>query len=72
MRRAVRAWCLLAASALVLPFALAGCAVRGTPSEGRPVEGGVATFAEPANSTPDYVFPFMSGEHFSVTNTAHL
>jgi len=72
VRRAVRAWCLLAASALVLPSTLAGCAVRSTPSAGRPVEGGVATFAEPPNGTPDYIFPFMSGEHFSASNTAHL
>lgn len=72
MRRAVRAWWLLAASALVLPFALAGCATRGAQSAGRPVEGGVATFAEPPNTTPDYIFPFMPAEHFSVANSANL
>lgn len=72
MRRGFRTWCLLAASALVLPFVLSGCAVRSTPSTGRPVEGGVATFAEPANTAPDYIFPFMSTEHFGVTVISDL
>ncbi|MGH3534478.1 MAG: hypothetical protein ACRDQG_07165, partial [Pseudonocardiaceae bacterium] len=45
----------------------AGCAGQTTPSSGRPVEGGIATFAEPANTTPNYIFPFMSVVYFSVT-----
>ncbi|MGH3848260.1 MAG: ABC transporter substrate-binding protein [Pseudonocardiaceae bacterium] len=46
---------------------VAGCAGQTTPSSGRPVEGGIATFAEPANTTPNYIFPFMPVEYFSVT-----
>ena len=50
----------------------AGCAGETTPSSGRPVEGGIATFAEPANTTPNYIFPFMPIEYFSVTTVADL
>ena len=67
-----RAWCLLVAAVAVLPFASSGCAARSTPSTGRPVEGGVATFAEPANATPSYIFPFMSGEHFDAVSISDL
>ncbi|MGH3719468.1 MAG: peptide ABC transporter substrate-binding protein [Pseudonocardiaceae bacterium] len=47
-----------------------GCAGHTTPSSGRPVEGGVATFAEPANVTPNYIFPFMSTAYFSVVTVS--
>ncbi len=51
---------------------VAGCGGQTTPSSGRPVEGGVATFAEPANTTPNYIFPFMPIEYFSVTTVSDL
>lgn len=44
-----------------------GCAGHTTPSTAQPAQGGVATFAEPPNTTPNYIFPFMPTEYFSVT-----
>jgi len=49
-----------------------GCAGQATPSTGRPVEGGLATFAERPNTTPNYIFPFMPVQYFSVTNISDL
>jgi peptide/nickel transport system substrate-binding protein len=57
-------WAVLASVTALLAAACAGQTT--TPSTGRPVEGGVATFAEPANTTPNYIFPFMATEYFSV------
>lgn len=54
----------------VIVLITAGCAQQTTPSNGRPVEGGVATFAEPPNTTPNYIFPFMSTAVFSVYNVS--
>ena len=57
-------WAVLAAAVALLA---AGCAGQTTtPTAGQPVEGGVATFAEPSNTTPNYIFPFMGTEYFSV------
>jgi peptide/nickel transport system substrate-binding protein len=57
-------WAVLVA---VVALVAAGCAGQTTtPTTGAPVEGGVATFAEPANTTPNYIFPFMGPEYFSV------
>jgi len=54
---------LLAVTALIA----AGCAAQTTtPTAGQPMEGGVATFAEPANTTPNYILPFMGTEYFSI------
>lgn len=35
---------------------------------GKPVSGGTATFAEPAGTTPNYIFPMVDGAHYSVAN----
>ncbi|WP_084216628.1 ABC transporter substrate-binding protein [Pseudonocardia spinosispora] len=61
----------LVVSALVIAL-LAGCAGQSTPSTGQPVRGGTATFALPANTTPNYIFPFMGTEYFSVVNVSNL
>jgi peptide/nickel transport system substrate-binding protein len=56
-----------------LALLVAGCAsTQTTPSTGQPVRGGVATFALPANTTPNYIFPFMPTEYFSVTTISDL
>ena len=53
---------------LLLTVVLVGGCAGGqtTPSTGQPVRGGVATFALPANLTPNYIFPFMPSEYFGV------
>ncbi|MGH3853083.1 MAG: ABC transporter substrate-binding protein [Pseudonocardiaceae bacterium] len=60
----VKLWAVLISITALLA---AGCAGVTTPRTGRQVQGGVATFAEPANTTPNYIFPFMPVEYFSVT-----
>jgi peptide/nickel transport system substrate-binding protein len=63
--------CLLAAIAAVL--AVAGCAGQTTtPTTGRPVEGGVATFADKPGAVPNYIFPFMPVQYLSVYNVSNL
>jgi peptide/nickel transport system substrate-binding protein len=56
----------------VIVLITAGCASQTTPHNGQPVEGGVATLAEPANVTPNYIFPFMSSAYLSVYNVSDL
>jgi peptide/nickel transport system substrate-binding protein len=36
------------------------------------VDGGTAYFAEQPETPPDYIFPLVSGEYFTVENTADL
>ncbi len=64
-----RLWTVLISMTALLAV---GCSGHTTPSTGQPVQGGVATFAEPANTTPNYIFPFMSTEYFSVTTISDL
>jgi peptide/nickel transport system substrate-binding protein len=59
-------------SVVLVAVLAAGCAGQTTPSTGRPVHGGVATFAERPNTTPNYIFPFMPVQYFSVTNISDL
>ena len=62
MRRGLR---LVAILPLIALFAVA-C---GSSSTGAlRLSGGKATFAEPPNTTPNYIFPLTSGGFFSVTN----
>jgi peptide/nickel transport system substrate-binding protein len=53
---------------------LAACSSGSTPgsngSGGRAVQGGTAYFAEQPLQPPTYIFPLVSGENFSVENTA--
>src|SRR6266487_1761026 len=37
-----------------------------------PVSGGVVTYALPANTTPNYIFPFLPGAYFSQVNENQL
>ncbi len=70
LQRARRSMSVLVVS--VTALVAAGCAGQTTPSTGLPVEGGVATFAEPPNTTPNYIFPFMGTQYFSVSNVSDL
>jgi peptide/nickel transport system substrate-binding protein len=63
--------CAVAATIAVL--IVAGCAGQtSTPSTGSPIQGGAATFALPANTTLNYIFPFMPVQYLSVSNVSDL
>src|SRR5215831_320697 len=57
---------------LALALAAAGCASAGSASPGKPTAGGTATYALPANTTPNYIFPLSPGVYFSVVNSSNL
>jgi len=68
--RAMAAW---AAGALACALAAAGCAAGASPNTGHiPTSGGTATYALPANTTPNYIFPFTPSQYFTVVNTDNL
>ena len=65
----------------VISLGLAGCSssASGTGASTqkaakapRAVRGGTAYFAEQPETPPDYIFPLVSGEYFTVENTADL
>ncbi len=74
-RRSIRGVGVLAA-AVVVVLALAACG--GSSSGGvkgahvKIVKGGTAYFAEGAQATPNYIFPFASLQYFSVTNLSQF
>ncbi|HXY45585.1 MAG TPA: ABC transporter substrate-binding protein [Acidimicrobiales bacterium] len=43
-----------------------------TTPPGSPIAGGTAYFAEQPETPPNYIFPLISGENFTVANTADL
>ncbi len=45
-------------------------ATVGTTRSGTIVDGGTAYFAEQPETPPDYIFPLVSGQYFTVENTA--
>jgi len=45
-------------------------ATAGTTRSGTIVDGGTAYFAEQPETPPDYIFPLVSGQYFTVENTA--
>jgi peptide/nickel transport system substrate-binding protein len=53
---------------------LAACGAGGGPAPGSaagpPVRGGTAYFAEQPLTPPTYIFPLVSGQYFTVTNTS--
>ncbi len=68
--RAIAAW---AAGALACALAAAGCAAAAAPNTGHiPTSGGTVTYALPANTTPNYIFPFTPSQYFTVVNTDNL
>ena len=60
----------LAAAGLVACSAGENTAARG--DNGAPVRGGTAYFAELPLTPPTYIFPLVSGEYYTVTNTSDL
>jgi peptide/nickel transport system substrate-binding protein len=44
----------------------------GSSSGGTKVAGGVATYALPPSTTPNYIFPVMNSTYFSVSNYSYL
>ncbi len=66
-----RLWRRMALPAAVVALALmaAGCSGNNTTASGNtPVKGGVAVFAEPPDSPPNYIFPFMTAADSSNVN----
>jgi peptide/nickel transport system substrate-binding protein len=66
-----RLWRRMALPAAVVALALvaAGCSGNSSTASGNtPVKGGVAVFAEPPDSPPDYIFPFMTAAESSNVN----
>jgi len=64
-----------AALGAALALILGACASPGAngggfPGAGRPVLGGTAYFAEQPLTPPTYIFPLVSGQYFTVTNTS--
>jgi peptide/nickel transport system substrate-binding protein len=64
-----------AALGAALALILAACASpggsgSGSPGAGPPVRGGTAYFAEQPLTPPTYIFPLVSGQYFTVTNTS--
>jgi peptide/nickel transport system substrate-binding protein len=63
----------VAGLAVALAGAAAGCAPSGSGTSGHtPASGGTVTYALPANTTPNYIFPFSPSLYFSVVNTSNL
>ena len=70
VRRRVTLCC---AGLLTLAVAAAGCGGHTKSSVGNtPVNGGLATYALPANVTPNYIFPFSPGVDFTIVNLDNL
>ena len=71
-RRDLRPLGALLLTSLVLAACSGTPAVQGrdAPVTGVVVNGGTAYFAEQPETPPDYVFPLVSGQYFTVTNTA--
>jgi peptide/nickel transport system substrate-binding protein len=58
---------------LTLALAAAGCGSHNRSGVGNtPVNGGTATYALPANVTPNYIFPFSPGVDFTIVNLDNL
>jgi peptide/nickel transport system substrate-binding protein len=58
-----------AAGVIALALAAGACSSNNNTASGNtPVKGGVAVFAEPPDSPPDYIFPFMTAADSSNVN----
>jgi peptide/nickel transport system substrate-binding protein len=72
-RTALTAIALALAAALGLAAcAGGGSAPHGTAGAGPPAAGGTAYFAQQPLTPPTYIFPLVSGQYFTVTNTSDL
>jgi peptide/nickel transport system substrate-binding protein len=74
-RRSARGVGFLAATVVVLTLAACGGSSTSSGVKGANatiVKGGTAYFAEGAQATPNYIFPFASLQYFSVTNLSQF
>ncbi|MHB1614278.1 MAG: ABC transporter substrate-binding protein [Actinomycetes bacterium] len=56
-----------------LAIAACGSSTTTSPSaSATPIQGGTVTWAEPPNTTPNWIFPFMSLAYFSVSNSGQF
>jgi peptide/nickel transport system substrate-binding protein len=61
------------AGLLTVIMVAAGCGISGSGQPGHtPTSGGTASYALPANETPNYIFPFAPGQYFTVVNIDNL
>jgi peptide/nickel transport system substrate-binding protein len=61
------------AGLLTVVMAAAGCGIAGSGHQGHtPTSGGTASYALPPNATPNYIFPMIPGQYFTVVNTDNL
>jgi peptide/nickel transport system substrate-binding protein len=76
-RRRFRRLLVAACGAAAIAITAAACGGSGTSGSsgagaaqtgGTPIAGGVATYALPPSTTPNYIFPFDSSTYFSVVN----
>jgi len=59
--------------AAMLVLAAAGCTGgNSTPAGTTPVRGGTATYALPSGIAPDYIFPFLNSQHYSIPNVQYF
>src|SRR5579863_8157301 len=69
-RRGTLGW---AAALIALSLAAAGCGLSsGKSGAHHPVSGGTVTYALPANTNPNYIFPFSPGQYFTQVNSDQL
>jgi peptide/nickel transport system substrate-binding protein len=71
-----RCWLAFAALAALAVVSLGACSsgknTVGQKSNGTPLRGGTAYFAEQPLTPPTYIFPLVSGEYYTVANTSDL
>jgi peptide/nickel transport system substrate-binding protein len=60
------------AAAIALVVGACGSSGSTSSSGGAKEQGGVATYALPPSTTPNYIFPMTSSTYISVANTAYL
>lgn len=63
----VRTMAFVAAAAVGLTV-VSACSGSASGPKGTPVDGGTATFAEPAGTKPDYILPLVTPTHQSIAN----
>lgn len=60
------------AAAIALVVGACGSSGSGSSSGGTKQAGGVATYALPPSTTPNYIFPMSNSTYFSVSNISYL
>ncbi|HEX3489256.1 MAG TPA: hypothetical protein VHU92_07925, partial [Streptosporangiaceae bacterium] len=69
MRHRLKLGAVAAAACLaLLASACSSASSGGSSSGGQAASGGTATYAEPPGTTPNYIFPMLTGAYYSVAN----